>query len=867
VINSEDEIANSRLPIVEVLETLRQVLQARDELVLQAPPGAGKTTMVPLALLNEPWLAGRKILMLEPRRIAAKAAASRMAQMLGEAVGETVGYRIRLDHCVGENTRIEVLTEGILTRRLQSDPALEDVGLLIFDEFHERNLNSDFGLALSLQGREVFREGPPLKMVLMSATINGEAVAKLLDDAPVVTSAGRQFPVTASYGKPYSLRDSIVGSTVEAIVCALEERSGSILVFLPGQGEITHVTRELAVWVTNICDDRVVICPLYGGLSLARQQEAIEPASQGVRKVVLATNIAETSLTIEGVEVVIDSGLVREAIYDAATGMTRLDTRRISRSSAEQRSGRAGRLGPGHCYRLWSEDQHRQLVAHSTPEILQADLGPVALQLMAWGVSSPSELKWLDAPNESAFAQAQAMLKACGALTESESGTLKLSEHGQMMAQMPLHPRLAHMLLVGFDIGALEIAALLAALLSERNPLNHGGAEISRSLAVLAGEVSCQSSHRPWCTRTRKQAKRFATLAREICTSESKGDVTDSADVLAVLLANAYPERVAKLKSQSDYSQYQLANGRRANLSSNDSLAGCEWLAVAEVGGRMGQAVDRIYAATPLNEKLFSDSLLPLISESDYVQWEDKLEKYVAERRHMVGQIILSSSAITHIPEEARLQALIDVVRKRGLSVLPWTNGLQQWQSRVVLLHQFESDNEVSGNRWPDLSDNHLLKTLESWLAPYLNGVHRLDDFQKIDLKSILASQLSWPLPLELERLAPERYVVPSGSNIKVDYSQSPPVLEVKLQEMFGCEETPSIVGGRLPLVVHLMSPAQRPLQITQDLAGFWRSSYHDIKKEMKGRYPKHPWPDDPLGAEATRYTKQRLAEQSSKRV
>jgi ATP-dependent helicase HrpB len=281
----------------------------------------------------------------------------------------------------------------------------------------------------------------------------------------------------------------------------------------------------------------------------------------------------------------------------------------------------------------------------------------------------------------------------------------------------------------------------------------------------------------------------------------------------------------------------------------------------------MGQAVDRIYAATPLNEKLFSDSLLPLISESDYVQWEDKLEKYVAERRHMVGQIILSSSAITHIPEEARLQALIDVVRKRGLSVLPWTNGLQQWQSRVVLLHQFESDNEVSGNRWPDLSDNHLLKTLESWLAPYLNGVHRLDDFQKIDLKSILASQLSWPLPLELERLAPERYVVPSGSNIKVDYSQSPPVLEVKLQEMFGCEETPSIVGGRLPLVVHLMSPAQRPLQITQDLAGFWRSSYHDIKKEMKGRYPKHPWPDDPLGAEATRYTKQRLAEQSSKRV
>jgi ATP-dependent helicase HrpB len=867
LINSQDEIANSLLPIVEVLDTLRELLQTRDELVLQAPPGAGKTTMVPLALLNEPWLAGRKILMLEPRRIAAKAAATRMAQMLGEAVGETVGYRIRLDQCVGANTRIEVLTEGILTRRLQSDPALEDVGLLIFDEFHERNLNSDFGLALSLQGREVFREGSPLKMVLMSATIDGEAVAKLLDDAPVVTSAGRQFPVTASYGKPYSLRGSIVGPTVEAIVCALEDRSGSILVFLPGQGEIAHVTRELASWVTNLCDDMVMICPLYGGLSLVRQQEAIEPAPKGVRKVVLATNIAETSLTIEGVEVVIDSGLVREAIYDSATGMTRLDTRRVSRSSAEQRSGRAGRLGPGHCYRLWSEEQHRQLVAHSTPEILQADLGPVALQLMAWGVSSPSELKWLDAPNESSFAQAQAMLKACGAVTDSERGTLQLSDHGQVMAKMPLHPRLAHMLLVGCNIGALETAALLAALLSERNPLNHDGAEILRSLAVLTDEVSCQSSHRPWYTRTRKQAKRYSKLVRELYTRQSADDITDSADIVAVLLANAYPERVAKLKSRSDCSQYQLANGRRANLSSNDSLAGCEWLAVAEVGGRTGQAADRIYTATALNEKLFSHSLLLLVNDSDYVQWEDKLEKYVAERRRMVGQIILSSKALTQIPEEARLQALLDVVRKRGLSVLPWTKALQQWQSRVVLLHQFESDNETSGNRWPDLSDNHLLKTLESWLAPYLNGVHRLNDFQKIDLKSILASQLSWPLPLELERLAPERYVVPSGSNISVDYSQNPPVLEVKLQEMFGCEETPSIVGGRLPLVVHLMSPAQRPLQITQDLAGFWRSSYHDIKKEMKGRYPKHPWPDDPLGAEATRYTKQRLAEQSSKRV
>ena len=847
----------SDLPINDILLELMLALSERTEAVLQAPPGAGKTTIVPLALLDQNWLGGRKILVLEPRRIATRAAAARMAQLLGEALGQTVGYRIRLDTCVGENTRIEVITEGILTRQLQRDPGLEDVGLVIFDEFHERNLDSDLCLALALQGREVLREGPPLKILVMSATLDGAAVANLLGDAPLVTSAGREFPVACSYGEPYQLRDSIIKPTVSAVQRALREQQGSILVFLPGQREIRAVARELSAGLKQTGEEGIQLTALYGGLSLERQQQAIQAAPEGTRKIVLSTNIAETSLTIEGIQVVVDSGLVREAVFDPATGMTRLATRRISRASAEQRQGRAGRLGPGHCYRVWSEEQHRRLVAHATPEILQADLAPMALQLLSWGVDDFSELSWLDPPPAAPYEQAVSILEVCGAVFRNDTGIYQLTPHGVRLAQMPLHPRLAHMLLVGCDIHATETACLLAAVLSERNPLADRGVDIASTLSVLMGESRCPGELQGWFKRTWQQARRFARLASEIHKPRKFALGVTPQDVLGVLLASAYSDRIARLRQDGDGTQYQLSNGRTAVLPAEDELAGQEWLAVAELGGHVGESADRIYSATTLSAASFREILSTLVREEECVEWDYRNEQFVAQRRNMVGSILLSSEPLEEVSDAARGDALLGVVRKKGLAILPWSKNLQQWRDRVSLLQRTEA--AAGDNRWPDLSDEHLLDTLEDWLLPYLGQVRRLQDFQALDLKSILHAMLPWPLPLELERLAPERLAVPSGSNVAIDYSQDPPVLAVKLQEMFGCEETPTIAGGRVALLIHLLSPAQRPLQVTQDLAGFWRSSYQEVKREMKGRYPKHPWPDDPLQAVATRHTKRRI--------
>ena len=846
----------SDLPICEVLDPLKLRMSEGNEVVLQAPPGAGKTTVVPLALLDQNWLGGRKILVLEPRRMAAQAAAARMSQLLGEALGQTVGYRIRLDTCVSENTRIEVITEGVLTRQLQRDPGLEDVGLVIFDEFHERNLDSDLCLALALQGRELFREAPPLKLLIMSATLDGAAVARLLGDAPLVTSQGRQYPVQSSYGEPYQLRDSITPPTIKAVLRALREQDGSVLVFLPGQREIVRVARELSSALQNAQETQVQLCPLYGGLSLERQQQAIQPAPQGMRKVVLSTNIAETSLTIEGVQAVVDSGLVREAVFDPATGMTRLATRRISRASARQREGRAGRLGPGHCYRVWSEEQHKRLVAHATPEILQADLAPMALQLLSWGVEDYSELAWLDPPPGAPYQQAVSILEVCGAVFCNATGAHQLTPHGVRLAQMPLHPRLAHMLLVGCDIHATETACLLAAVLSERNPLAERGVDIALTLAVLMGENRCPPELQGWFKRTWQQARRFARLASDIHKPRKFAIGVAQEDVLGVLLASAYPDRIAHLRPDGDGTQYQLSNGRSAVLPLEDQLAGQNWLAVAELGGHVGESADRIYSASALNPNNFREILSTLVREEEQVEWNYRSEQFIAQRRSLVGNILLSAEPLQQVSQEARGAALLGVVRKKGLDILPWSKNLQQWRSRVMLLQRVEPGTEVY--RWPDLSDEALMDTLEDWLLPYLGEVRRLQDFQGLDLKAILHARLPWPLPLELERLAPERLAVPSGSSVAIDYSQDPPVLAVKLQEMFGCEETPTVAGGRVALLIHLLSPAQRPVQVTQDLAGFWRSSYQEVKREMKGRYPKHPWPDDPLQAVATRYTKQR---------
>ncbi|NQX89115.1 MAG: ATP-dependent helicase HrpB [Halioglobus sp.] len=842
----------SNLPVHDILDALKCSLRDRDEAVLQAPPGAGKTTLVPLALLDQPWLEGQRVLLLEPRRLAARAAAHRMAQLLGEEVGQTVGYRIRMDSCVGENTRVEVVTEGILTHRLQRDPGLDDIGLVIFDEIHERNLDSDLCLALCLQGRVQFREGRPLKLLAMSATLDSNALSALMGDAPVLTSEGRQFPVETTYGEPSPLRSAALEPLVDAVMDAVRQHTGSILVFLPGKREIVGVARRLSDVLREPGDAPVKVFPLYGGLSLAQQQEAVMPVVPGHRKIVLATNVAETSLTIEGISVVVDSGLVREPVFDSKTGMTRLTTRRISRASADQREGRAGRQAAGFCYRMWSEEQHAQLMAQPIPEIQQADLAPLVLQLLSWGVDDPEDLRWLDAPARPPFEQAVAVLERCGAAFSNSDGKFQLTPHGVRLAQIPLHPRLAHMLLVGCDVDANETACLVAAILSERNPLSDCGADIAQTVAVLMGDSRCPAAHQGWFRRIWEQARRFAGMAGGVHKARKFSITVDQGDLMGVLIASAYPDRIARREPNG--SCYHLSNGRQAALPVGDSLEGTEWLAVADIGGKVGEAVDRIYCASALDPRNFIEVLSPLVQEIEHVEWDTRKDRFIAEKRRLIGSICLSVESMDEIPEAARSDALLGVIRKRGLQILPWSENLQQWRARINLLHSLVTEDD--SNPWPDLSDEGLLASLEDWLLPHLGGVMRIEDFQHLDMKSILRALLPWPLPLDLERMAPERWVVPSGSNVRIDYSQNPPVLAVKLQEMFGCEDTPSIAQGRVQLMIHLLSPNQQQLQVTQDLSGFWRSGYQDVKKEMKGRYPKHPWPDDPLQAMATRLTK-----------
>ncbi|CAI9000662.1 ATP-dependent RNA helicase HrpB [Pseudomonas chlororaphis] len=839
------------LPIDEVLPALREALATRHEAVLEAPPGAGKTTRVPLALLNEPWLAGQRILMLEPRRLAARAAAERLASELGEKVGETVGYRIRLDSKVGPNTRIEVVTEGILTRRLQDDPALEGVGLLIFDEFHERSLDADLALALSLNGRDLFRDEQPLKILLMSATLEGERLAGLLDDAPILRSEGRMFPVDVRWGRPFQPGEFIEPRLVQTILEALNDESGSVLVFLPGQAEIRRVHQQLADAVGE--RPEILLCPLHGELDLAAQRAAIEPAPPGKRKVVLATNIAETSLTIDGVRVVVDAGLARVPRFDPGSGMTRLDTQRISRASATQRAGRAGRLEPGVCYRLWSQDQHEQLAAYGSAEILQADLAGLALQLARWGVT-PAQLVWLDVPPGAAYAQAQDLLERLGALTAKAGEDWKLTAHGQAMAELPAHPRIAHLLLRGQALGLANMACDVAALLGERDILRGGGADLHSRLVLLSGEERAARGAQGGVQRARQLARQYRGYLRGQ-PSQAVAD-PDHPRWLGALLALAYPDRVAQQRRPGG-AEYRLANGRAALFSETDSLMKQPWLVIADLGSRQGQREERIYLAADFDPALFDSVLAEQVRSVDQLDWDEREGVLRAERQRKVGELVLSREPLTGLDEAARCQALVNLVRRKGLELLPWTPELRQWQARVTLLRQL--DLEAKGeSQWPDVSDTALLKSLESWLLPYLGKVSRLSHFANLELASIVHNLLPWPLPQRLDELAPHHLTVPSGSSIRLDYSEQPPILAVRLQELFGLAETPRIAGGRQVVKLHLLSPARRPVQVTQDLANFWHSTYAEVKKDLKGRYPKHYWPDDPLVAEATARAKPR---------
>ncbi len=871
-----------KLPIEDVLAEIKAALADNDQLVLQAPPGAGKTTLVPLALLNEPWLTNQKIIMLEPRRIAARAAAERMAQINGDKVGETIGYRVRMDSKVSAKTRIEVVTEGILNRMLQEDPSLDGIGLVIFDEFHERNLDGDLGLALALQGRELFgdlRGDSPhsqLKLLIMSATLDGTQVSELLKDenkypAPIVVSEGRSYPIDVRYGQAYKPQnqrfgDRITDRVAKTIIQALEEQSGSLLVFLPGQGEIREVQKLLGPELSSRHD--TTITPLFGSLSLTEQRKAIEPAPSGTRKVVLTTSIAETSLTIEGVRVVIDSGLSRLPEYDPKTAMTRLKTERVSKASAKQRAGRAGRTEPGVCYRMWSEDQQQALANFTAPEIEQADLTPLALQLLNWGINSPNELSWMTPPNAAPYQQALELLAQLDATDNNNA----LTKHGETMAKLPVHPRLAHMMITGNRLGYDQLACQIAALLSERDPLgNNSGSDLSIRLELLSGERACSAQVKPLIQRIKQLANQFHRSLKALNLSDTSKTENSSLnhlskdDAMGLLIALAYPDRIAQQLTQQttksntqgisehSSSDYKLSNGRQASLSENSKHS---VLAVAQLGGQQGGSKDQIYLAAPLNLEKLQNIEPTLFKERFQIDWDEQTNRLIAEKQVHLGQLITNREALKNIPEDQKDKALAQLVRKKGLELLPWSPELKTWCQRIELLRS--TMKEQSDTPWPDMSNQGLLRDLEEWLMPYLSNVSHINHFKKLDLKSILTARLPWPLPQRLDELAPERIKVPSGSNKRIDYSKNPPVLAVKLQEMFGQTTTPAIAKGQIKLLIHLLSPAQRPLQVTQDLEGFWQSSYELVKKDMKGRYPKHHWPDNPLEAEATARAKPR---------
>ena len=834
-----------RLPIAPVLTDLSAALDRYRSAVVVAPPGAGKTTAVPLALLQAPWLSGRRLLLLAPRRLAARAAAYRMSALLDEPVGETVGYRIRMESRVGPRTRIEVITEGVLTRMLQSDPGLAGVGIVIFDEFHERSLDADLGLALCREVQGAFNES--LRLLVMSATLDPAPVTTLLNNAPLIHCEGRSFPVETRY-VPALPSKPMERALTDILLRSVAAEEGNILAFLPGAPEIRRVGRLLAEAGVNDCWD---VAPLYGNLTRAEQDSAIAPPPAGRRKIVLATAIAETSLTIEGIRVVVDSGLQRAPRFDARTGMTRLVTLPVSRASADQRRGRAGRLGPGICYRLWSETAHTTLSAHNRPEILDTDLAGLALELARWGVTSPDPLGWLDPPPAGTFEQARKLLTELEAIDAHG----RISPRGRLMAELPLHPRLAHMLLAAREVGMGSSACDAAAILSERDPLHFTGGRRDADLRLRMDVLNAFKMHAPMtlsdCSvdigALRQILKVAAVLQQRLGIKALQKAPPDAGR----LLAWAYPDRIAGRRPGA-VGRYLMTNGRGAYFDPPDPLGVHEFLVVAELDGERRDA--RIFLAAAYNRDTLMDQFSRRIQWQESVSWDSRRRSVAAVRRLTLGALTLHSEPLADPDPRALTAAMVAGIRESGIGVLPWTPFLRTWQARVMLLRKGAAGSED----WPDLSDAALSADLESWLGPYLAGFTSMKTLARLNLKTALCSRLSQRQAHLLDRLAPTHMVVPSGARRPIDYSTEVPVLAVRLQEMFGAADTPTIAAGRLPLQLHLLSPAGRPAQITQDLAGFWRNSYPAVRKELKGRYPKHYWPDDPLSAQPTSRAKPR---------
>ena len=874
------------LPISQVIPEIIKHLSAHNRLILQAPPGAGKTTLVPLSLLDQSWLHGKQIVMLQPRRLATRTAAARMAELLGEHVGETVGYQIRQDKKYSDRTRIIVVTEGILARMLQNDPELAGVGLVIFDEFHERSLHADLSLAFCLQSQEVLNES--LKIMLMSATLNTDALSELLNTAdnppPVVSSQGRSYPVEIIYrsaSRPVLDRHNLTTIVSQQVVDALHEHNGNILVFLPGTGEIKRVAENLRQRFSQTSMDGLILAPLYGDLDKRQQDQAIAIPPDGHRKIVLATNIAETSLTIEGVSVVIDSGLHRQASFNPGSGMNGLHTTMVARDSADQRCGRAGRLSTGTCYRLWNDSQQKQLTEQQRAEILRSDLAPTMLELAQWGIQDLNELHWLDTPPAGHAAQAQELLLSLQAINARG----QITTHGKNILQLGVHPRLAHMILKADELGGENLAEMgcqLAALLSEKDILTtrHNNetqmADISTRLAILQqinGKSSNDSAtnrgiNKAQCHRVLQTARDFYRRLKTCVSSQNiPSFIEQSTEMIGVLVALAYPDRIAQIRNQKD-GRYLLSNGKGARFMSHDSLANEEYLAIASLYQSHDQQIPqkeaRIFLAAPITLVQLEDYFSDLIQTQDDIRWDAQKQKVNCLKKTTLGRLVLSEQQSRDRPIVQVHTLLLNGIRSIGLDCLPWSDTATRLRQRIRFLYHQQHNNPdcvsiLKAIDLPDLGDERLLTELEQWLLPHLNEETSIQQLQALNMEGIVSSLLSWEQLQTINELAPEKICVPSGSSVRIDYEQAhAPFLAVRLQELFGLKQTPSIINGCYPLLLHLLSPAFRPMQVTQDLASFWENTYTEVKKELRGKYKKHYWPDDPLLAQATNRTKPR---------
>jgi ATP-dependent helicase HrpB len=810
------------LPVTEIILDVRKQLNEQNTLIVNAPPGAGKSTLLPLALMDELWLAGKKIIMLEPRRLAAKSIALRMSALVEEEVGQTIGYRVRFENRVSNNTRIEVVTEGILTRMLHQDNALESVGLVIFDEFHERSLHADVAMALCRECQSILRSD--LRLMVMSATLNMPQLKSVLQ-APVIESEGKQFPVEIIY--THDADEKLLPElTARTVVNALEAHLGDILVFLPGEGEIKKCEAILSGQT-----DQVLICPLYGQLPPQQQFAAIMPNKAGKRKVVLATSIAETSLTIEGIKIVVDSGFARTSKFDSKSGLSRLETVRISKDSADQRAGRAGRLSSGICYRMWTRATQERLAEHRVPEIMEADLSSMMLDMAQWGITDIQQLTWLTAPPNSALIQASETLHQITALEDR-----KITKHGKQIHQLACHPRIAHMLLMAKENNTAALATDIAAILEERDPLpRESGIDINfRIEALRRARKNNDKGNR--FSRIEKVAASYRSMLHIDCENSAFEPFETG-----LLLAFAYPERIACARPGNN-AQFQLANGKYTAAGHQDDLAHEPWLAVAHMDLRDG--LGKIFLAAPLNPK----DLLPMIKERDVITWDTRRGGIIANKDLRIGSIVLQSKPILNPKTVLIVDAISQALKTEGENLLDFDEKMRQLQNRILSLGLWNI-----GENWPDVSTSYLLENNSKWLAAYLDQVKKPDDLKKINLSHALLHSLDWEKQQALNTLAPEKIVVPSGSKINISYfnNGATPVLSVRLQEVFGLADTPKINNNKIALVMHLLSPGYKPVQVTSDLKSFWNNLYFEVKKELKRRYPKHAWPDDPWTAPA----------------